>query len=150
MWEIRGPWGEHRGYVVDPQAQVYGLGMILWLVLIGMGCYWTFNAMMAVLKSPGDYSYIYVVASYFYAYTAIYPAMFVVRVMDFFGWLTPWHNLNFVLAWIAAPIYLLFLYGIVAGLFQFLARASDTHPLGLYFVPAFLAGLWGGGTWLLA
>lgn len=151
MWELRGPFGEHRGYVTpDYEGQAHGMGVILWIALIGMAVYKTAVFGEQVMRHPGDYAYVYVFAAYFYAYTLVFPAVFVVSVMHFFGSLTPWVNLNVVLAWLSAPAYLLAALVLIAAIFQALGMALKTSALGLYMVPALIAGIWAGGAWLFA
>lgn len=150
MWELRGPFGEHRGYV-QPVYDVSGLGYLLILGMIGTGIYYGIEAIFAIVNAPGNYAWIHVISAHLYYYTIIAPAMGVMVVWNLATSLTPWGNLNFIIALIAVPTYIfLAIVLIIVGWLLIWKEFLRQSPGFIYLLPAMLSGLWEAGRWLFA
>lgn len=149
LGEVRGPFGEHYGYV-RVQPDVTGLGVIMIIALIGVAAFNLLEAAEQVMRNPGEHSWVHIFSTHFYYFTSIFPLKLIGWVWGAFTYLTPWDNLNFVLAILIVPISGLFYVMVLMVLWGMATRAIGLHPVFAYLLPSFLSGAWEGGRWLFA
>lgn len=141
MLELRGPFGEHRGWV-QGGYDVSGFGGVLFLGLMVAAGIYVLEGIEQVWQNPGDYAYVHVFSSYFYVLLVGIPLSFVRVVMGFMGTLTPWPNLNFILMWLSAPMYLLAAFFLICGCWvAFWTNWLKQSSLLMFLLPGLVSGL---------
>ena len=123
-------------------------------VVLGVGgtaLYYLFSEMASVIVNPGEYAWVHVVSTHFYYYTAFLPLKGILGAWEFGSRLTPWHNLNFILAILAVPIYLVVaIFALGIPWYAVTRRFCRINPVFAYSLPALASGIWAAGQWLFS
>lgn len=150
LGEVRGPFGEHQGYV-QLTPNLNGHAAFLIIGIVGAAAYHLLFGMASVLDHPEEHAWVYVFATHFYYYTAFVPLRSVLSAWNFITSMTPWGNLNFILGIILTPIYgylaLVLLAGVWIGVINRILRLNAAF---IYMAPALMTAVWAAGSWLFA
>ncbi len=141
-WEIR------DGFIYEDYHGYRAKQMLVGILLIGGLVFWFGSYVIDVLDHPWKYSYLAVLASYFYGLSIILPMIFVVKVFAFLNDLTPFTNLNALLAWVGSAVYVVFAAAFIVLAYRWVAKKLKTNAITLFAMPGLAALAWMAVRWI--
>lgn len=120
------------------------------LIVVGVLGFVLYATITHVVQHTWQYAWIHVIAAQLYYWTAIVPFFGIAIVWNIVSSLTPWDNLNLVLAILAVPVYALAALVVICASWMGLMALIRVPPLGGYLLPGLLSLCWAVIEWLFA
>lgn len=140
-WEIR------NGVLYEDYYGYMSKSILAGALIVGALGFYFGSTVLDMLDHPWQYSSVSVIAAYFYGLTVVMPVLFVMKVFVFLEQLTPFANLNSVLAWLGSAAYLILTAGVIIAAYQFAGRKLNKHPLTIFATPGLVALGWAAVRW---